>query len=373
MVNTDLLFDEKLLCTNNFRIIDGKLKVDCSTRMFNGSSIRKIISIVNGINKLYNSAKIPIHFYIGLVRFQDKLTYIVLECIFYHLMKYNNRDIRLYMQPINGIDVEGITSSPLMLLSSSKKEKRVEFIQKFEFEIYLRHFRRIVHYGDIGILDELNYFLKFFDIEEEKRENVCEVISELISNGTEHAEGECLIDIDVTDLYNKVQENKKVTGDYYGINIVVLNLSKMLLGTQMKNKILNEKLDTDRYQNVRNAYDYHKQYFQEGRYVEEDFFNMSAFQHRISGRYNEEMTGGTGLTLLIRSLESKSDNNLCYVLSGRRILWFNQKYLEYKDDWIGFNESNNFLSDIPDLNNITDCDIYFPGTAYNLHFIMEKK
>lgn len=100
---------------------------------------------------------------------------------------------------------------------------------------------------------------------------------------------------------------------------------------------------------------------------------MAVFQHRISGRQNEEMSGGTGLTLLIKSLESKSDSNFCYVLSGKRILGFKQKYLEYKNDWIGFNESNDFLNDIPDLKNITDCDIKFPGTAYNLHFIMEKK
>lgn len=38
----------------------------------------------------------------------------------------------------------------------------------------------------------------------------------------------------------------------------------------------------------------------------------------------------------------------------------------------GFNESNNFLTDLPNINIIRYCDIYFPGTAYNLHFIMER-
>lgn len=372
MKNTQLLFDNTLAYTKGYKICDGRVIIECKFDTFNGASIKKVISIINGLNRLYPAINIPIDVNLGTVRFQDKLTYVILECIFYHLIRNRNQDIRVYMDPVPGIDVEGIMSSPLMLLSSSKVEKRAIFAEKFEFEIYQRHFRRIVHSGDIDILDELNYFLKVFDIDEDNREDICEVISELISNGTEHAEGECLIDIDVTDLYGKIQKNKEVNGSYYGINIVVLNLSEKLLGTQIKNKILSEKLDTERYKSVYAAYVYHSQYFNDN-YTEEDFFNMAVFQHRISGRQNEEMTGGTGLTLLIKSLESKSDSNFCYVLSGKRVLGFKQKYLEYKNDWIGFNESNDFLNDIPDLKNITDCDIKFPGTAYNLHFIMEKK
>lgn len=373
MKNLGLLFERNSdQLKRKYKIHNGWLIVELYEKEFTGKTIKKLISIVNGIHCSYGKIKIPIFFAFGNVRFADKLTYIVLECVMYYLMKNCGHDIKIKINPKIEIDVEGIGSSPLMLLSSNKSEKRKLFIQKFKFDIYMRHFRRVVQKDNIGILDELNYFLNPFNIEEENRESICEVISELISNGTEHAEGECLIDIDVTEVYNKMVNNQVISGDYYGINIVVLNLSNVLLGTQMKEKILYEQLATDRYRSVRTAYDYHKDFFDD-RYMEEDFFNMSAFQHRISSRFNEEMTGGTGLTLLIKSLEKRSDDNLCYVLSGKRILCFFQKYLEYKNDWIGFNPENNFLTAIPDKNYIDSCDMFFPGTAYNLHFIMEKK
>ena len=373
MKNTNLLFDknaEKIL--RSYKVNNGWIVVEIFTEIFKGESVKRVISIVNGIHNYYGKINVPILFDFGHVRFADKLTYIILECLMFHLMNHCGHDVKIIFSPQIEIDVEGIGSSPLMLLSSNKSKKRKLFIEKFQFEIYLRHFRRIVERGNIGILDDLNYFLKVFDISEENREGICEVISELISNGTEHAEGECLIDIDVTDIYNKVDRNKSIIGDYYGINIVVLNLSEVLLGTQMKEKILCGNLLTDRYKSVCAAYDYHKSFFND-KYMEEDFFNMSAFQHRISSRTNEEMTGGTGLTLLIKSLERRSDNNLCYVLSGNRILCFYQKYLEYKNDWIGFNDSNDFLTAIPNMENIQYCAMFFPGTAYNLHFIMEKQ
>lgn len=180
MKNTQLLFDNTLEYTKGYKICDGRVTIECEFDTFNGTSIKKVISIINGLNRLYPAINIPIDVNLGTVRFQDKLTYVILECIFYHLIRNRNQDIRIYMNPVPEIDVEGIMSSPLMLLSSSKVEKRAMFAAKFEFEIYQRHFRRIVHSGDIDILDELNYFLKVFDIDEDNREDICEVISELI-------------------------------------------------------------------------------------------------------------------------------------------------------------------------------------------------
>lgn len=271
MENTSLLFEKNPdQIKKKYKIYNGWVVVELFTDTFTGKTIKKMISIINGIQSSYGKIKIPIFFNFGHVRFADKLTYIVLECLMYYLMNECGHDVKIKFNPIIEIDVEGIGSSPIMLLSSNKSEKRKLFIQRFKFDIYMRHFRRVVQKENIGILDELNYFLNPFNINEENRESICEVISELISNGTEHAEGECLIDIDVTELYNKVVYNKVTTGDYYGINIVVLNLSDVLLGTQMKEKILCEHLSTDRYRSVRVAYDYHKKHFDE-KYMEEDF------------------------------------------------------------------------------------------------------
>lgn len=368
MKNTNLLLSYNSYFIKNYKFENGWIVIDAKTNKFTSTTIKKIISIVNEIHRRYKNKNIPIRFELGYVRFSDKLTYVTLECILYQLMVDYGHDIKISFMPQLGIDVEGIYSSPLLLLSSSKREKRMLFIEKFELDIYKNHFRRIVCQKNIGILDDLNYFLNnMFDIDNDSREDVCEVISELISNSTEHGAGECLIDIDVTNLYNKVDSS----GDFYGINIVVLNLCDVLLGTQIRSRITSEDFKTDRYKNLKRAYDYHKQFFDE-LYLDEDFFSICSFQNKISGRSEQELTGGTGLTMLIESLEQKSDNNMCYVLSGDRIICFEQKYLKYNNDWIGFNESNNFLTDIPNASIFRWCDIYFPGTAYNLHFIMER-
>ena len=63
--------------------------------------------------------------------------------------------------------------------------------------------------------------------------------------------------------------------------------------------------------------------------------------------------------------------HMCYVLSGKRGMIFKKEYLEYNDErWIGFNKENDFLTQIPDVDIFDECDIFFPGTAYNLNFVM---
>ncbi|MEI3281658.1 MAG: hypothetical protein V8R61_02550 [Enterocloster sp.] len=103
-----------------------------------------------------------------------------------------------------------------------------------------------------------------------------------------------------------------------------------------------------RYKDVWNAYKFHQGYFN-SEYTEDDFFNIAAFQHKISGSIRKEVTGGTGLTKLIYSLEKRSDAHNCYMSSGKRLLWFQREFLEYNDDnWIGFNLNKDFLTHIPE-------------------------
>ena len=124
---------------------------------------------------------------------------------------------------------------------------------------------------------------------------------------------------------------------YHGINIAILNFSQELLNTSLKQKL----------HLVRQAYNYHQPYFNE-QYLEEDFYNIATFQHKISGRRGNTSTGGTGLTKLIRSLEETSDAYMCYVVSGQRRLQFKKEYMQYNEDyWIGFNNANNFLTAPP--------------------------
>ena len=53
---------------------------------------------------------------------------------------------------------------------------------------------------------------------------------------------------------------------------------------------------------------------------------------------------------------------------------FIQSLLEYDSDhWIGMNRVHDFQHCIPDKNVFLQFPIYFPGTAYNLNFVMETE
>ena len=100
---------------------------------------------------------------------------------------------------------------------------------------------------------------------------------------------------------------------------------------------------------------------------------MTAFQHKISGRENS-ITGGTGLTKLIESLETRSETHICYVQSGKRVVIFKPEYLSYNDDgWLGFNENNDYLTTAPQENLFSGNHYLLPGTAFNLNFVMKRE
>lgn len=129
----------------------------------------------------------------------------------------------------------------------------------------------------------------------------------------------------------------------------------------------------DRYKKVIDGYNNHLQYF-DADYTMEDFCNIATFQKKISGRKEKFQTGGVGLPELIKSLEDRSDTYRCYMISGRRCINFYNDLLEYdKDGFIGFNETNDFLTSRPKQDVVTECLINMPGTAYNLNFVMKGK
>lgn len=108
-------------------------------------------------------------------------------------------------------------------------------------------------------------------------------------------------------------------------------------------------------------------------YFENDFYTLSSFQHKISGSDRKNATGGTGLTRLINSLEEKVDNHYCYMISGKRILYFTNGCLKFdKDKFIGFNDSNDYMTSIPNKNIFATGNVFIPGTAYNLSFAIKK-
>ena len=193
----------------------------------------------------------------------------------------------------------------------------------------------------------------------------------------EHSRSDCFLDIDVTPR-DYVRRNNPTGPKYYGVNICVVNFSPTLLSSQIQEKLcinseLSDKNSSIRYWQLREIYLRHRDLFKKG-YGDDEFFMLSAFQDRISGRPNEYLTGGTGLPALIKWLEVQADSDNCYVLSGRRKMKFIQSLLEYDSDhWIGMNQVHDFQRYIPDDNVFLPFPIFFPGTAYNLSFVMETE
>lgn len=376
MINEKLLFQENNSNRKSrLTIIQGMVVYRTSTTLFNYVTLRSIINFVNCIHERYGNVGIPISFELGNICFIDKLVYVLFECICDCLIKQWGHDVYVQFKNKDTIWTAGVCSSPLLLLKTGERKHLLKYEQKFRNDIYRNHYRRIVK-GDeqkdsillSKLMSEVDIFLKTFSVKEECREEISEVIVELIGNAGEHTGTDCLIDLDISPGYRK----KGDTSDYYGINLVIINFSDKLLGDGLREKILcNEQCLDDRHQKVKKAYDLHEKAFSK-RYTEEDFFHIASFQNRISEREKNRYTGGTGLTKLIKSLEQRSESHRCYVISGNRGLIFFKKYLEYNsDNWIGFNDEKDFLNNIPELRNVEPTQIFMPGTAYNLNFVMK--
>ena len=344
-------------------------------KLVDGTVIKEIIGFINEMNKKYNNTNIPIIMDLGTIEFKDKLTFVILECICNYCMMINKRKICINMKAMHTIWTEGISSSPLKLVDG-KKGNVEKFREKFHGEIYGRHYRRVIlkeewsnKYLNSKILEQVDWFLKNLCVEKNNRDKLAEVVAELAGNVHDHTKGDCLIDIDVTTEYTR----EGFEGSYYGLNLVVLNFSNNLFGDGIKNIIEKDDVQGERYESVKDAYEIHKKMFSD-KYEEDDFWNITAFQHKISGRTEKYKTGGTGLTKLIYSLEERSESHNCYMISGNKALFFIQDLLQYNENrWIGFNETNDYFNDKPDNRVLGKSYIYFPGTAYNLNFAMLKE
>lgn len=384
--NLNLLFTENNKNINKIKLekFVVKCRITSDNMFFSGKEIGRILSFINDVHKQFGSQKVPIEFYFGKIIFIDKLTYIFLECICYYLIEVYGHRIQIFLEVEHEIGTEGIDSSPLLLLNGTQCKSIKKYPRAFERDLYGHHLRRLVKFTDsieesnyLGRLyQEIDTFLKPFGIDDYCRDKVALVITELIGNATEHAESDCLMDVDVTNSYHmkKSETNKDDDTMYYGINIAVVNFSDKLLGDNIRKNILNKEESqlTGRYRQVFNAHNMHKMLYNE-EYGEDDFCNVTSFQHKISGRPEIiDDIGGTGLTKLIKSLQELSEAYRCYVISGNRCLNFVHDKLEYdKNGWIGFNEANDYINKIPDDDIATSCLIYMPGTAYNLNFIMK--
>lgn len=337
--------------------------------VFCGDQIYEIINVINYMDKVYRQ-KVPITFCCNSFEFSDKLVYVILECICYYLVQVRNQRVFVNFNAKHTIWSEGIMFSPLCYMRDKKM-----FLSKYRGDLNGRHYRKIVpavasDESDLSkIMQEILCFLQNNGVSERSSEELSEMLIELVGNSREHAYSETLIDIDLTSsTYTKEDDNNV----FYGMNTAILNFSDKLFYEPLKEKISSGIDLPEKYDLVNIAYDFHKDFFTKN-YDEKDFFMVSSFQDKISGSMKKKM-GGRGLTTLITSLEEKADTHLCYVLSGNTVMFFVQDLLKYDDNkLVGFNQSGNYLSEIPDKNVIKKISTFFPGTSYNLSFVIKKE
>lgn len=342
------------------------------------NEVKNIVLFVSAIRNRHKLSFLPIDIDLGNRIFTDKLSYVLLECLCYYLLTKENCKLNLHFTCQHTIFNEGIKTSYLKGINSTKGKD--EFIKHFRFDILKSHYRRVIPCEDQTgkwtplINQEIDAFLKPFNIQQSYRDCASDVICELVDNALEHSMSDCLVDIDITNDYTKDRDLNE-ENLYCGLNIVIINFSNVLMGNGISQKILLLKNEKDeipqRYNDVITAQSYHQKFWGND-YTEEDFNIITSFQNKISSRETCS-TGGTGLTHLIKALEEETDAYNCYMISGNRKIKFIKQFLHSPNGWVGFNEQNEYINNIPSRKCIERSELFFSGTAYNLNLVLKKE
>lgn len=351
------------------------------------------IDVVSQISKFIKMAGSYPNLYISLksINLNQKLPITILETMLYNLIVFKNKNILLDYHMTRTIYTESFRSSPLIFLGRGFQYSKKDFIKSYKFSSKRDDSKGIVHYRKLfeytedeeALSNKLNNldsdinnsFPSFVKLTTKNK--VIQLILELVGNAIEHAKAECLLDLDITHNKYTIGKNDKTNSKtYFGINITILNKSDLLLFDRVKEnahagfKYVRGR-NQYRYDFILSAYNLHKSYF-DRYYSENNFWTLATMQHKISGRIiNGNSTGGTGSTALIEALQSASQLDQCYILTGDDIISLKKNYLQHTSDmWLGFNDSNDFKKE-PNKEIFKKSAIILNGTAYNLNFVME--
>lgn len=360
------------------------LEYKSNTPILDFNELRKLSLFFNEVDKKFGNSKFITIFinYTNKLKFSDKLTYILLECLLYYELIIKNRKVRFNIDKVEkNILIEGVYDSCLRYISSPEEYKK-----KFEDHVSRLHYRKLVTLEACQsepqtismVSSTINPFLKNCGISEDHTGAVSEIVAELIDNAIEHGRSDCLVDINVTDDYNISEDhNYNIPEDYikkcfFAVSIAVVDFSKDLLGKKIGEKLNEEIGNNENYSKLRRIKKLHESYFCD-KYTIEDFYMMSAFQNKITSRDNSVCSGGKGLTMLIERLQESSLQDICYVVSGNRCLFFLKDQIKQDNEkWVGFNKENNY-NNRPNFDAIRSSPLNIYGTSYNLTFIFKKE
>lgn len=348
----------------------------------NSEVLAGMINFISSYRLQYKSSQVPIFFEFKMpdIEIRDKLVYVMFECICY-ILKKEGRQIHILWQPKDMISTQGIFSSPLRLLADTSYRDEKLYISKFEEDISTTHYRKLMKVKDLKSnylgrsIEDMTYSLKLLELPENIINKIAEVVEELVGNAGEHVSSDCLVDIDVTTPHIKKDDLEHVNNEYVGVNIAIVSFSETLFGEAIKEKIKTNTFNAQRYSDLSVAHDNHMELVGDSiDDYEEYFWNIAALQDKISGRRNLDSTGGTGLTVLINSLQKEAYGEYCYIMSGNKIITFNKDFINFDENhWLSFNAQGDFFNQLPEEELLLVSKVYLPGTAYNLNFVMKRE
>lgn len=316
---------------------------------------------------------------------KDLATIVVFEYIIYLLLKYSDCSVSIRFRPsvikYSQSYIDGSIVGDFINSNQSFILKRKDYIHNFESEApytNLHRYRKLIK-NDKNVNKKINNvstdaynFLQSQLKDEVYIEDCVEVIGELCSNATEHTKEDCILTIECGYGLDKKRQKKNI------LSIVVSNVSvnlfyQNILQASQQGRIKVKYLDKAK-QNHKNHFGeiVSDKYFI--RYDEEYFYMVSAFQKGVSSRLDQSDTGGTGLLKIIYNILGKTENNFCYILTGNKVLFLIEKFIQPKDEtFIGFNEENDYLSAIPAEESLGKSDMSFGGTIFSLNLITSKE
>lgn len=376
MKNIELVYDHVVEKKVDIKkLYKGRLILTVQEEVFDSTSLNELACYFKCLLR-YKFLNSNIIIYLKSCRFKDKITYIILESLIYHLLTHSNYIINIAFKDkkiYNEIHNNKFWKSALFIaLDKFGRLEKSKFISEYTKSIILNDtlYRRYLTIEQLGdskmpsqILTEIRTTLKVREGYEKLSKDVAIIISELVCNVASHAEGECIIDIDFSDLQNGAR----------GLNIGFINFNSETIYNKIQTFVKQEyyNLDDPIYKDVYKAYNIHKKSFDE-QYTEEHFFLLTAFQNHVTTRRKDSVSNGTGLATLIKRIVGKVDRDYSYILSGNKVLGFIGEYLEFSDGFIGFNEEKDYINIRPAKKVIDKSNFYIPGTVYQLVLITEE-
>lgn len=362
--------------------------------------IEDVLKILGWVNYAFNKypTKLNISIFINFRNMQpiDELTLSLLESITYYFIKKLGIVVKINHNFIRKIGSSDSMHTPLLFLRQKHPDVQT-FISEYEKKRWFNYDRestmpvwhRVMEVSDYlndhnytgKLTQELYEFLgNATDLTAIEASETAETITELVENALEHGESNCVVSVDATKptFIHKSTANTR----YYGLNITLINFSETKFGDRVLKKIENgeeifvsENTEANSYKNnsLKVAYKNHSKQFND-LYTKDSFANLISIQHGVSGRNRQDndKTGGTGLTTLIKSLQQSAWVDGCYIISGHTGFHFIKEDLSYKNNFISLNDTGDFINKIPSSDSLLKLETGFPGTAYNLSFVFEN-